>query len=95
MAGQHAVCCKLVLLAEADSVNVFAQIESDMSVKLQGMAKENSVLCADAITTTAAGCPVLAEYSLAGVPSFSPVLGAGSRCSISQTMWSNMTAAKV
>ena len=43
---------------QASSVNVFAQIPSDMSVKLHGHAKENSVLCGDAVSTTGAGCPL-------------------------------------
>ena len=39
-------------------MNVFAQIPSDMSVKLAGHAKENSVLCGDAVSETGAGCPL-------------------------------------
>ena len=39
-------------------MNVFAQIPSDMSVKLAGHARENSVLCGDAVSETGAGCPL-------------------------------------
>jgi len=52
---------------QASSVNVFAQIPSDMSVKLHGHAKENSVLCGDAVSTTGAGYEMTYKGASAGV----------------------------
>ncbi|CAE7262924.1 unnamed protein product, partial [Symbiodinium sp. KB8] len=52
---------------QATSVNVFAQIPSDMSVKLAGHARENSVLCGDAVSETGAGYELTYKGASAGV----------------------------